>query len=319
MSDTVICVGSGIDVKRLSGVSDIPFGTSHWTFPGAIPSKAADFEVKNIRYDLPGTFQITHYFTVAGCTDSAFRLIHVAPIPTVNLGSDTTLCQGDTLRLVAGTDPLLHYSWNTGDSSRILVAGESKNYTVEVSNQAGCSGAGSIHVGFLTPGSVDLGPDTIFCEGTRIRIQPISALPGGHYKWNTGTTDTWLDVLSAGVYSLTVQTAACIQHDTIELKTTDCPDCRIYVPNIFYPEGDYPNDKFGVFPDCVLETLRFRVFDRWGNLVFESETPGASWDGKYHGKILPAGVYVYAIETQTAPQNGVLKPRTLFGTITLMR
>ncbi|MBK6544717.1 MAG: gliding motility-associated C-terminal domain-containing protein [Saprospiraceae bacterium] len=69
----------------------------------------------------------------------------------------------------------------------------------------------------------------------------------------------------------------------------------IFIPNIFSPNGDNVNDSF--FPQGInIEQYQMKIFDRWGNLIFESTNFLKFWDGKFKGEYSLPGVYVYLIE-----------------------
>jgi gliding motility-associated-like protein len=75
-------------------------------------------------------------------------------------------------------------------------------------------------------------------------------------------------------------------------------DCYMDLPNAFTPNKDGVNDYF--FPRQMLaaglEQFRLQIFNRWGQLLFETSSPeGRGWDGGYNGQPQPAGVYVYQI------------------------
>jgi gliding motility-associated-like protein len=80
----------------------------------------------------------------------------------------------------------------------------------------------------------------------------------------------------------------------------------VYIPNIFSPNGDGRNDEFRLFACKGVTRVNFaRVFDRWGDQIFESQAIGPDclsgaplWDGKVRGDRAPAGVYVYLIEIE---------------------
>src|SRR5690606_9996975 len=83
--------------------------------------------------------------------------------------------------------------------------------------------------------------------------------------------------------------------ETIEISK----DCYIDIPNAFTPNGDGHNDYF--FPRQLLSEnvsqFRMQVFNRWGQLIFESDRPdGRGWDGRFNGKAQPTGVYLYRID-----------------------
>jgi len=74
-----------------------------------------------------------------------------------------------------------------------------------------------------------------------------------------------------------------------------CVSDQIYfIPDIFSPNGDGVNDILFVRSSEV-EELNFRVFDRWGKMVFESSSVDQGWDGTFKGKNLEAGVYFYYV------------------------
>jgi len=70
----------------------------------------------------------------------------------------------------------------------------------------------------------------------------------------------------------------------------------MFVPNAFTPNGDGLND---VFPAHKFQSdggfYQFKVFDRWGEKLWETENPAENWDGTVKGRIVPEGVYVYLV------------------------
>ena len=77
----------------------------------------------------------------------------------------------------------------------------------------------------------------------------------------------------------------------------------IYAPNAFSPNGDGRNDRFFLQGKTDYPVRLFRIFDRWGNLVFERDNiaandAGQGWDGRMRGKVLNAGVFVWLAEVQ---------------------
>ena len=90
---------------------------------------------------------------------------------------------------------------------------------------------------------------------------------------------------------------------------------KIYIPNIFSPNNDGINDEFEVY-GIFYELKSMEIFDRWGNLLFRSDSPTAKWDGRFQDKELGAGVYVYnIIYLDTSTQ----RSQNESGTVTLLR
>ena len=89
----------------------------------------------------------------------------------------------------------------------------------------------------------------------------------------------------------------------------------IEVPNIFTPNSDMRNDNFDIIGDFEQDDiLSFRVFNRWGQMVYNNETPSTGWDGRFNDEPQPVDVYVYKIEVKSG--DGV---EELVGDVTLLR
>ena len=95
----------------------------------------------------------------------------------------------------------------------------------------------------------------------------------------------------------TLDAYGCYWSDTITIYVTDviCDEPYIYVPNAFTPNNDGKNDFLKV-ESSVGYDIVFQIYDRWGELVFETTDIDNTWDGIYKGKELQAGVYVYHLK-----------------------
>jgi gliding motility-associated-like protein len=94
-----------------------------------------------------------------------------------------------------------------------------------------------------------------------------------------------------------------------ELSNQVCVvNCPIYdLPNVFTPNGDGRNDLFVPRGLCFVERVDLQIFNRWGQLVFQTEDPAINWDGNnLNGENLPAGTYFY---------KGLIFERRLSGTV----
>ena len=88
-----------------------------------------------------------------------------------------------------------------------------------------------------------------------------------------------------------------------------------HLPNAFSPNSDNNNDLLAFFVGYDVESFDLKIFDRWGNLVFQTQTAGDYWDGYYKGKLLNTGIYTYSLE-YTLTETGLVKTT---GNITLIR
>lgn len=99
----------------------------------------------------------------------------------------------------------------------------------------------------------------------------------------------------------------------------DSLDCQegIHIPNAFSPNqtGSGDNEVFQIYVGKDIQSINFRIFDRWGNLMFESKDKKFKWDGTFKGKMCNSGIYAYAVEVIYLDN----KQETISGNITLIR
>jgi gliding motility-associated-like protein len=94
--------------------------------------------------------------------------------------------------------------------------------------------------------------------------------------------------------------------------------CRVYVPNAFSPNDDGVNDTIEPFIGCPVTFYDFRVFNRWGQLMFSSGKPEDGWDGTFKGRPADANVYVYLLRF-SYDNEGQPRTETKTGDIALVR
>ncbi len=124
----------------------------------------------------------------------------VNPLPTPNLGPNTSFCQGSGSSLDAG--PGISYLWNTGATTRTIIPLSSGTYSVTVSNGIGCSSASSVTL-TMNPAPVitSLPTSQIVCAGTNVVL---NAGTWSSYLWSNGATTQTINPTTTGTYSVTV-------------------------------------------------------------------------------------------------------------------
>ena len=118
------------------------------------------------------------------------------------------------------------------------------------------------------------------------------------------------------LFTLTVSDGLCLGSDTVLVKVYDsiCQKPFVYIPNAFSPNKDGSNDKLYVRGQYIYEFV-FRVYDRWGELVWETSNINDGWDGTYRGKLLDPDVYDYYLQvTCIGGLENIIK-----GNVTLIR
>jgi gliding motility-associated-like protein len=104
--------------------------------------------------------------------------------------------------------------------------------------------------------------------------------------------------------TLTVTTAeGCSDSITLEIQIV--PDIILYVPNTFTPDDDEHNQTWSIFIDGIdFENFKLVLYNRWGELVWETNDAKASWDGTYNGKLVQGGTYIWKISFKERDNDG---------------
>jgi len=230
---------------------------------------------------------------------------------------DTVYTCGGPVDLSAGEAD--HYRWSTGDSTRQISVADTGRYRVtEKSSVSECLQqlvTRAYYVGRRSPGiRPDIGSDTLICEGDSAVLRSRT----GTVTWATGDTGTSLVVRAAGIYSAAL-TDSCgnVRSDTVIVYVRDCSvdtPCRIYFPTAFTPDGNGKNDVFRPVRSGGNKDYHIMICDRWGAPVFESYDAGKGWDGRYKGRDMPVGVYMYICTVTCDGRDEVFK-----GDLTLIR
>ena len=120
---------------------------------------------------------------------------------------------------------------------------------------------------------------------------------------------------SQTVYVVGTNSTGCTVRDSVFIDVQGCDGGTIYLPNTFTPNGDGLNDKFYIRTATLSSLKYFRIFDQWGNMVFETNNLSEGWDGSTNGKAAAQAVYVYVLEGKC--QNGYDVIKT--GNVTAIR
>jgi len=119
------------------------------------------------------------------------------------------------------------------------------------------------------------------------------------YTWSTGESGISTEVSESGSYSVEAIFRGCLASDTIQVEKIWCDSsCLRYIPSAITPNNDGINDMFSIaFDDtfCDFSSAEYRIFNRWGKLIFTSEEITDSWDGTFKGRAVEPDIYIYKI------------------------
>ncbi len=150
--------------------------------------------------------------------------------------------------------------------------------------------------------------DTLLCRGLEFTLTGTGF--GQEYAWSTGNTDTQTTIMVNGekFYTFTITNTITGCSDVATVNSGVDEDCKgfILAPSIFSPNSDGKNDFFNIISINLQELSYLKVYNRWGNLIFETNDLNLGWDGKYNGLKQPIGAYVYIAEGIGLDQQAVV-------------
>lgn len=226
--------------------------------------------------------------TKDGCKYRDSLILIVKPLPLVDLGSDTTLCEDKTMLLNA-TNAGAQYVWQDASINPTYLITQMGQYFVKVTLN-GCVSKDTIKINYDLKPKFSLGPDRLLCSGNTIILDP--KINDVSYLWQDGSINKTYKATQSGLYYLAATNYCGTTTDSIILNKGVCD---IYVPNAFTPNGDGLNDLFRPgYGDNIIE-YKMEVFNRYGQLVFITSDRAKGWDGRINGKPQQAGAYTWII------------------------
>ncbi len=156
---------------------------------------------------------------VNGCTGSDTIVVNYGQIPLVDLGNDTTLCQGQNLNLDA-TTPAATYLWQDNSTNPTYTVSGPGTYWVQVTNSCGTY-TDSLTINYNITFNIDLGNDTSLCQGDVLLLDGTTA--GATYLWQDNSTNPTFNVNAQGTYWIEVNVNGCIDSDTIAVSYGQIP------------------------------------------------------------------------------------------------
>jgi gliding motility-associated-like protein len=204
---------------------------------------------------------------------------NICPIPTVNIGNDTTLCTGANLILNAGTG-FSSYLWQDNSSNDFFNAAGPGKYWVRVQNNCGTA---SDTINISSSPSIDIGSDTTICNGDNIILNPGTGFSS--YLWQDNSTNGFFNATSPGKYWVTGQNP-CSSSDTITISYSE-----LLIPNLITPNADHHNDLFEIQGGDGSE-IEIELFNIWGSPIYKNKSYKNDWGDDQ----LSEGLYYYILD-----------------------
>jgi len=284
---------------------------------------------------LPTGLYLVQVSDANGCVIQDTAFVPNAVPDSFGIITDSTSCFGAQY-----TDGAIHISGLVAQNSPFQFSVDGSDYQfsgdffglaagthqISITNYNGCITDTTASIGAPVQGTVAVLPvDTTINLGETIQLfSTFSNYPGSaivSYNWVPSVGLSCVDCPNPVVstyshinnYTLTLTyNNGCLASDSARIIVIGSPP--VYIPNTFTPNGDGNNDLFLVYGESI-KTVSLKIFNRWGEKVFDSENLFLGWDGNYKGQPQMAGVYVY--EAQITFLDNTQTLRT--GSITLLR
>ncbi|MDB2656473.1 gliding motility-associated C-terminal domain-containing protein [Crocinitomicaceae bacterium] len=233
-----------------------------------------------------------------GCQGVDTLVLSPIDVPILDLGEDISLCDSATITLDGTVAGASGYLWSPNGAISPSIDAVPGVYQLTVTYQT-CEIRDTIIIA-VEPYTLDLGEDRIICKDDDILVvQSMSNIDS--LLWMDGTEGGWYILPTSNIFEDSIYISATaygcdIQQDTLKVVLEDC-DCDFYVPNTFTPNGDAINEAFQVYQDCPIQYFELILFNRWGDIVFETNDLNFAWDGKMkNGIFVQDGVYTWQIK-----------------------
>ncbi|WP_109700273.1 gliding motility-associated C-terminal domain-containing protein [Chitinophaga deserti] len=296
-ADTLICLGDTIRLQPQSNALRYS-----WTPATGLqtPTAAAPLVTP------PGD---TRYFltaSISACTASGDIWVRTVPYPVARAGNDTIICFGSPAQLHALTDGSA-FTWTPALPAvlnPLIRPASSTAYIFTATDNRGCPkpSRDTVLVTVLPKVQAFAGRDTAVVTGQPLHLQ---ASGGSSYLWSPaeGISDTRIPNPIAVFSSpgsgfrlkvLVQDQAGCADSAFMLVKVYNTLP-QVFVPTAFTPNGDGINDWLRPIGAGISEIRFFRVYNRWGQLVYSGKENNRGWDGRINGELQGNGVFVWQV------------------------
>ncbi|RYZ47410.1 MAG: T9SS type B sorting domain-containing protein [Sphingobacteriales bacterium] len=283
----------------------------------------------------------TRYYvtaTLGVCTRMDSVDLYVRSAPSPNAGDDIAICYGKTVTLQGSGGVAFEWSPSTNtfsdlNNAQLTIKGlQTINYYLHVTDQYDCRSLAPdmIQVKVTPPLKLFAGNDTILTMNEPMRLNGQDLNNSGITQWNWSPaanlnnagiqspialfTSPVLSQPYEYVYTLTGTTPeGCEGKDEIRIKVIQGPE--IYVPTGFTPNNDGKNDELKPILAGIRELHFFNIYNRWGQLIFQTKNTSKGWDGRLKGVLENTSTYIWIAEGVDYRGNLVVRK----GSVTLVR
>ncbi len=319
-----VCTPQSIDLTDPAVVAGSTSGLTYTFF-----NDAAGTDPVTTPEAISSAVALNHDYYIKGvntCGDEAMEpvrvIINIPPDITAS-GPMTPVCKGTEVELTA-TAAGSTVQWQGIGSGHTVQAEarESATYTAVATDGNGCTASATATVDVIdfamqltANPSVVLSGNPVTLTSSANRLYAVDAwLPENIFTNQVATTQS-IDASNAVTTLSVVGVSEDGCRDTASVMlTVHSNESDVFIPNAFTPNNDGKNDIFKVYGSSIRE-IDMKIYNQWGNAVFETKDNNLGWNGTQNGKHQPMGVYMYIIKIRLNNEDSFIKK----GSVTLIR
>lgn len=255
---------------------------------------------------MPGTYPVSLVvYSPNSCRDTARRTITVTSTPSITVSIASCANKKAQLHATGGNFVRWWPKQGLSDSTSydpIATPVGSVYYKARVTNvNGGCTKTDSVLI--IRPLAKIFPRDTSIAIGDSVQIVVSDTSSIKSYKWEPSTFLSCTSCLSptarpeeSTAYFLILSEPSGCFTDSLRVSIVlDYSHIGVNFPDAFKPGADENNNMFKMRGKAILEVIEFKIYNRWGNLVFSTNDKNVGWDGKYQGKDQPIDTYIYVV------------------------
>ncbi len=316
-SNSPVCAGNTLSLAT-TGVTRYA-----WTGPNGFAATIFNPDIPDVTLAATGRYYV-EVTSTAGCRgiDSTDVIVNPSPVATIS-PAGTTICEGDIVALFGGGGNSYIWSPATGLSSAAIsnpVASptQTTDYRLIVSTAEGCTDTAYSLITVQQAPRANAGPDKITVVGIPVQLDGQVTGDNITYTWSPVIHLDDASLLKPQVsapagtytYELAVSSSCGISSDSVKVIVYN----DLFIPTAFTPNNDGRNDTWMIPALSAYKEFETRVYNRYGQLIYFTNSTGSGWDGTFKGEPQPGGVYVYMVKTGSGSSERVYK-----GTFVLIR